>query len=255
MRIVAQTSSKLAMKHLPIAHWWQGGLLLTLGFVGIIYGIFYTPVSASLKCDRPSPSQINCELRRFYVLRNMEKLRIFDPQQANVITTTGSKGYKKHKVVIVGAIKEFEFLPSSSSYRNNQQVASQINNFIYSQQQSLFLSQHQWYDYSFFVFMIIALVGFGIFLVTTPIVDCTFYKSLNQVIIERKGLRTRQIIEYPLVNISRIDIQEKRVRYGKVYRPVLILISLEQVPIHKDYTNEKNSQNSIYSIRSFLAQG
>ncbi|MFQ4142619.1 hypothetical protein [Chlorogloeopsis sp. ULAP02] len=243
------------MKHLPIGHWWQGGLLLTFGLIGIFYGIFYTPISASLKCDRPAPSQINCELRRFYVLRGMEKLRIYDPQQANVITTSGSKGYKKHKVVIVTAIKEFEFLPSSSSHKNNQQVASQINNFIYSQQQSLFLSQHYWYDYSFLVFTIIVFLGFGIFFVTTPIVECTFYKSLNKVIIERKGLRTRQVLEYPLINISRVDIQEKKVRYVKFYRPVLVLISLEQIPIHKDYTNEINTQNSIHSIRSFLVQG
>ncbi|MDM9382321.1 hypothetical protein QUB80_16575 [Chlorogloeopsis sp. ULAP01] len=243
------------MKHLPIGHWWQGGLILTLGLVGIVIGTFYTPISASLKCDRLSPSQINCELRRFYVLRGVEKLRIYDPQQANVITTAGSRRGRTYKIVIVNEIKEFEFLPSSSSYKNNQEVASQINNFIYSQQQSLFLSQHQWHDYSFFVVIIIFFLGFGIFLVTTPIVDCTFYKSLNKVIIERKGLRTRQLIEYPLINISRIDIQEKKVRYGKIYRPILVLISLEQIPIHEDYTNEKNTQNSINSICNFLAQG
>ncbi|MEA5582007.1 hypothetical protein VB620_11720 [Nodularia harveyana UHCC-0300] len=55
--------------------------------------------------------------------------------------------------------------------------------------------------------------------------NCSFYKSLNQLSIEGKGLRGRKIVEEPLENILRVDIQDKRFKYRQLYRVVIVLKS------------------------------
>ncbi|WP_323196332.1 hypothetical protein [Nodularia harveyana] len=48
---------------------------------------------------------------------------------------------------------------------------------------------------------------------------------MNQLSIEGKGLRGRKIVEEPLENILRVDIQDKRFKYRQLYRVVIVLKS------------------------------
>ena len=85
-----------------------------------------------------------------------------------------------------------------------------------------------------------------------PVTTCTFYKSINKVFIERKSLRGNQVIEHPLENILRFDIQEKQFRYSKLYRAVIVLKFFKEIPINPQYTDERSIRYAVSRIQSFL---
>ncbi|BAY22132.1 hypothetical protein NIES2100_18950 [Calothrix sp. NIES-2100] len=254
MKIVEETRTRLQVKHQPIRIWFSGGIILIFGLSFLIYCIFFESASASLTCKRPQSDLVNCELKRFNLLGGMNKLKIFEPQAAYIQTHTSSKGERSYEIIIVTPVDKYAFL-SHLSYQKNQELAGEINKFLNSHATyySVYETQH---SYVFFVslFMLI-LTAIGAFLATTPVSKCTFYKSLNKVFIERKGLRSQQIIEYPLESILRFDIQEKQFKYSKLYRAVIVLRFYQQIPINPEYTNEKNVQYIVSRIRHFLNIG
>ncbi|WP_339376346.1 hypothetical protein [Calothrix sp. NIES-2098] len=181
----------------------------------------------------------------------MEKLKIFDPQEAYIKTHSGSKGGSTYEIIIVTPFGDYALL-SHLSYQKNQESAFEINNFINSTQTYLSLYQNQRnYVFFFSLFMLIT-TAIGAFVVTTPVTNCIFYKSLNKVFIERKGLRSHEIIEYPLESILRFDIQDKQFKYSKLYRAVIVLQFYKEIPINLEYTDEKSVQYAVSRIRYFL---
>ncbi|MEH2162133.1 MAG: hypothetical protein V7K38_14080 [Nostoc sp.] len=145
----------------------------------------------------------------------MEKLKMFDPQEAYILTKTGSKGGKTYQLMILTPFGDFALL-SHVSYQDNQEVTFKINDFINSGQTSLSVQQNQRNSLSFLILFILIMmamptaVNYAAFFATSPVTTCTFYKSINKVFIERKSLRGNQVIEHLLENILRLDIQEKQ---------------------------------------------
>lgn len=181
----------------------------------------------------------------------MEKLKMFDPEEAYILTKTGSKGRKSYQVIIVTPFRDFALL-SNISYQENEEVVLKINNFINSRQTSLLVQQNQ-RNYLFFLSLFILIImAIAAYFATSPVTTCTFYKSIDKVFIERKSLRGNQIIEHPLENILRFDIQEKQYKYSKLYRAVIMMKSGEEIPINPQYTDEKSIRYAVYRIHSFL---
>lgn len=251
MKIVEETRTRLQLKHRPIRHWITGWPILIASLSFFIYCIFFESASASLTCKRPSSAQINCELRRYNLLGSMEKRKILDPQEAYIKTHSRSKGGKSYQIIIYTPFGNYALL-SHLSYQENQEVTNRINNFI--QTGNTYLSVHQnqrKYVFFFGLFMLITM-AIGGFVATTPITNCTFYKSLNKVFIERKGLRSHEIIEYPLESILRFDIQEKQFKHSKIYRAVIVLKFYQEIPINPEYTDKYSVQYAVSRIRYFL---
>ncbi|MBN3899749.1 MAG: hypothetical protein HWQ41_32115 [Nostoc sp. NOS(2021)] len=96
------------------------------------------------------------------------------------------------------------------------------------------------------------IMAIAAYFATSPVTICTFYKSLDKVFIERKSLRGNQVIEHPLENILRFDIQEKQYKYSKLYRAVIVLRSFQEIPINPQYTDEKSIRYAVFKIHSFL---
>ncbi|BAY76429.1 hypothetical protein NIES25_28780 [Nostoc linckia NIES-25] len=184
------------------------------------------------------------------MLGGKQNLKIFDPQEAYILIKRASKN-NTSEVIITTPFGDFTLL-SQLTYQENQQVAWKINNFINSNQSSLLLQQNQ-RDY-LFVLSLFILIGMAIaaFFGTSPVTYCTFYKSLNKVLIERKGLRGNHIIEYPLESILYFDIQERQYKYSKLYRAVIVLKTYKKIPINPQYTDENNVRYVVYRIQSFL---
>jgi energy-converting hydrogenase Eha subunit C len=251
MKIVEETRTRLQLKHRPINKWFSGACIVIgcLGF--LIYCIFFEFASARLTCHRPAPNQLNCELRRSNLLGITEKLRIFDLQEAYVKINRGSKGSKNYQVIIVTPLRDYQLI-SNLSYRENQQVAQEINYFVLSENRSLSVQQNQRNFLFFLNLFILIIMAIGAFLATSPVSKCTFYKSLNQVCIERKGWRGQTIIEEPLETILRFDIQAKQFKYAKLYRAVIVLQSDKEIPINSEYTNEQSIRYAVSRINSFL---
>ncbi|MEH2106620.1 hypothetical protein [Nostoc sp.] len=176
---------------------------------------------------------------------------MFDLQEAYILTKTGSKGGKTYQVIIVTPFADFALL-SHVSYQENQEVTSKINNFINSGQTSLLVQQNE-RDYLFLLILFILIIMvIAAYFATSPVTTCTFYKSIDKVFIERKSWRGNQIIEHPLENILYFDIQEKQYKYSKLYRAVIVLKSLKQIPINPQYTDERNIRYAVSRIHSFL---
>ncbi|MEA5514788.1 hypothetical protein [Nodularia sp. UHCC 0506] len=250
MKIVEETRTRLRVQHRPFRVWFFGGSFFIgcLGF--LIYFLFFEFVTVRLTCQRPLPNQINCDLRQSSLLGRKQRLRIFDIQSAYVKAISSSRS-KSYRVVIVTPVGERELI-SSQNYGRNQQDVRQINTFINSGQMSLFLGQNQ--HQLLFVKNVTMLIGIAIGAValTTPMTNCIFYKSLNQVFIERKSLRIQQTIEEPLENILRVDIRDKQFKNGKLYRAVIVLKSFDEIPINPEYTDEKSVRYAVFRINSFL---
>ncbi|MFN6561644.1 MAG: hypothetical protein RMY28_017870 [Nostoc sp. ChiSLP01] len=251
MKVIEETPTRLQLNHRPFRYWFIGWCIFIVCLSFLIYCLFFDSASIKLTCDRRfTINQIDCELRRFNLLGNMQKLKIFDPQEAHIIIKRASKN-NTSEVVITTPFGDFTLL-SQLSYEENQQVAWEINNFINSNQSSLLVQQNQ-RDYLFILSLFI-LIGMAIaaFFGTSPVTNCTFYKSLNKVLIERKGLRGNQIIEYPLENILYFDIQERQYKYSKLYRAVIVLKTYKKIPINPQYTDENNVRYIVSRIQSFL---
>ncbi|MDZ8052748.1 MAG: hypothetical protein RMX68_015685 [Aulosira sp. ZfuVER01] len=181
----------------------------------------------------------------------MEKRKILDPYEAYIKTHTSSKGGRTYEIIILTPFGDYPLL-SHLSYQKNQESAVEINNFISSGQMYLSVYQNQRNYVFFFGLFMLTTTAIGAFVVTTPVTKCTFYKSLNKVFIERKGLRSHEIIEYPLESILRFDIQNKQFKYSKLYRAVIVLQFYQEIPINLEYTDEKSVQYAVSRIRHFL---
>ncbi|BCL37954.1 hypothetical protein [Nostoc sp. MS1] len=260
MKIVATTASRLEMKHFPINNWCSGSLLIIGSLSFLIYLIFFMAFAASLKCQRIAKLGINCELSHYYLVEKPQNQKIFDVQEAKIKTIVSSKGSRSYQVIISTPFGNYDLLSASSNYDENERIATQINDFLYSTESYLSVRQNRWHNYFFYIIIISGFAITGVFLCASPVVNCTFYKSLNKVVIEYKGLGGVTIEEYPLENILRIDSQERETRSGKSYRLVLVfrspkvggITSPDSIPIHNDYTNAHSTNNIVYSVNSFL---
>jgi hypothetical protein len=251
MKVVEETHTRLVIKHQPITNWLSGSLLLIFGLSFWIYLIGFDFTSLRLTCNRSKPPEINCELKRFTFLGSMNKLKIFDPQEAYIQEKIGSKGSRSYQIIIVSNLREFPLLPHVS-YQDNEAFIIQFNSFIKSDKNFLILQQNQ-RNYLFIISLfILGFIGTGAFLVTSSATTCTFYKSINQVCIERTSLRGNQIIEYPLEQIASLEIQDKQAKYSKVYRAVIWIKNAKEIPINPQYTDKKSVENVVMRIRHFL---
>ena len=250
MEVIEETRTRLKIQHRPFEVWFAGGFLFIGFFLALIYCLFFEFATASLRCQRLSPQEINCDLRRSSLLGRKERWRIFDISSVYV-KTTRSRRSRSYRVIIDTSLGN-RYLVSNQTYQDNQRVAQEINNFLRSSQGSVLVEQNQ-RNFLFFVntFTLIFL-GYGIFLVTKPVSNCTFYKSLNQLFIEHKSLRLHKIIEEPLENILRVDIRDKQFKNRKLYRAVIVLKSYQEIPINSEYTDEISVRDTVARINCFL---
>jgi len=257
MKIVEETRTRLQLKHRPLGYWFSGWCIFAVCLSFLIYCLVFDSASVRLTCvvyrrrHRISPNQTNCELKQFNLLGSMEKLKMFDLQEAYILTKTGSKGSKTYQVMIVTPFRDFALL-SHVSYQENEQIIFKINDFINSGQTSLLVQQNQRNYLFFLILFILIIMAIAAYFATSPVTTCTFYKSLNQVFIERKSLRGNKIIEHPLKNILRFDIQEKQYKYSKLYRAVIVLKSFKEIPINPQYTDERSIRYVVSRIHLFL---
>jgi hypothetical protein len=97
---------------------------------------------------------------------------------------------------------------------------------------------------------------------TSEIVTCTLDRSLEQITIERRGIRHRQILQYPLQELVGVEVQKvtrrnltKRYpeRYITEFGVILIFKSGDRVPLEKRFSQFRSSkERTAKRIRQFL---
>jgi hypothetical protein len=250
MKIVEETHTRLKIQHRPVSEWCAGGFMFILFFGLLTYSLFFEYAAASLSCQRVSTSQINCDLRRSSLLGRRERLRIFDISNAYVKSRRSHRS-SYHEVIIQTPVGNRSMV-SNQTRQDNQRVADEINRFVFSNQPYLLVQQNQ-RNYLFFTnIFFLCMIVYSYFSITKPVSNCTFYKSLNQLYIEHQGLRGKKIIEEPLENILRVDIQDKQFKHGKRYRAVIVLQCYTEIPINPEYIDENTVRNTVFRIQDFL---
>ncbi|HLO89038.1 MAG TPA: hypothetical protein VK203_29085, partial [Nostocaceae cyanobacterium] len=179
-------------------------------------------------------------------------VKLFDPKKAYVLTKTGRRGSKSYKTIIVTPNGEFSPL-SHASYQQNSDFVNKVNNFITSGENNLSVQQHQREYLNFMSFIFFIMMVAGAYLFTSPKSNCSFYKNLGKLIIERQGLRGTETIEHSLDLILYMEIEQKKVKGGMVYRPVIVLKGLQKIPMMLEFTRqERHISDIVRRINLFL---
>lgn len=253
MKVIEDTPARLKLQHFPIRDWVGGGALTAVSLGFLVQVIGFMPIITKLTCDRPTPTQTNCDLKHYSILRQIDHFQIFDPQSTEIITRTGSKS-RSYEIRIISTMTELPFLAGGiGSYSENQAIAAQIDDYIKNPQtRSLRIYQQNKIAFLFILGGLSGL-GLGIFMTLTPAVTCNFYKRMDKVIIERRRWnRNNMIVEERLSNVQTAEVEERKEKNGKVYRAILVLASTERLPMHKDFTSEHNARKTMYVIQKFL---
>lgn len=253
MQVLESSPHRLKLRHLPFKEWIWGSIIVAFSGSWVVMGLFFQPASARLSCDRPTPSQTNCELTQQALLRPLERQRLFDLQSAEVRTRQRSKGGSYQQVWIISPYREIVLL-SAGGNPSSTAIVSQINQYIQNPQQKVLVVQQSALTTTAFLSLLAtAMVATGIWLTLSPWVICTFYERLDKVIVERRRWNgQKQTIEHSLRSVMTAELEEKQKKSGKVYRPVLVLASMERLPISYSYISEKAARNAVYQIQKFL---
>jgi hypothetical protein len=254
MKVIETTPTRLKLQHFPIRQWWNGGVAIAFSLGLLTYLIGFKPIVAKLTCDRPTPTQTNCDLKHHSLLRQINHFRIFDPQRTEIITRTGSKGSRSYEIRMISTLSDQPFMPEGSgSLSENQEIAAKIDGYIKNPQtRSLWVHQQ---DQLAFLFILGALgvLASGVSMTLTPTMTCNFYKRMDKLIIERKRWNhSKTIVEERLHNILTAELEERQAKYTKVYRVMLVMASADRLPLHSDFTSEPNARKALYSIQKFL---
>lgn len=254
MRIIEQTPTRLKLRHYPVTNWFTGSLLSTIAVGGLIYFIGFAAVSASLSCRR-TVIGIDCELQQFTTLGRRHTRKLYDLTGARVEQRSSGKGGRTYIIRLINEYSETSLLrESDEGYSAQQAIVNQINQFVDNPgQSSLRVQQSGRIKASLLGLCAIGgLIG-GMILLHTPIVTCAFYKRLDKVVLTyTRWYGSPQSIEHPLSQIAAIEMEEKRVKGGKMYRTILLLRTSDKLVVHPDYTPKKPLQTIVDQIREFL---
>lgn len=245
LKIVLHTNHELVLKYRPLTMWLCGGVIIAMNlFMMSIIGISQ-PHTATLTCQRSAVSKVNCKLQRLYLFGKHETLNIDNLQKAYV-----SNIARQDKQVILDNVP---ILPRTGYDEKHQYITSQINTFIASQQADISVKQYNLHLLLIIYTFVTAFIGIGLFLLTSPVITCTFSKKLNTVLITYSSLVKNQKFEYRLVNV--LGVKLEKTNSGKeLYRPALVL-KWESKPIFNHYESLKEIHNIIDNINSFLKSG
>lgn len=251
MKVLESTKTRLTLHHKPFRSWLWGACLIALGAgTGILLAGF-TPVATTLNCSQGQPKQVNCQMSEFTALGMSTRRSLSNVQNASVAVGRRSKGGQYYYITLTHDGIE-EAIPNSE---NRQETAEQINTFIQAPSRSpLFINYSQRFQISFQILMTGLFLGYGIYLAQCPIITCTFYKRMHQMVVVQKRLGVTSVLTYSLDQITRTDLQEHRDRYGRQYRIVFSLSTGKKLPLTQDYARNHNDQASLlHLIKSFLA--
>jgi hypothetical protein len=256
MKVLELSSHRLKLQHFPWSSWLGGGMAVLFGVASFIYVLGFRAASASLRCQRPIAIPIvSCELSHFTLLGIARSRKLYDLQEASVLQTYRSRGGPRYAVELRTGLSRAVLLkePNARQYAIEQDV-DRINQFIYNTgETSLILRQDGRLSAVFMGIFALISGGMGVWLLSTPITTCAFYKRLNKVILEtQRWYGTTEAIEYSLHKISTVEIEEKRTKNGKIYRTILVINYAERIPLTHDFTCEKNARETCYTIQKFL---
>lgn len=271
MLILRRTSQILMLRIFPVEQWLTGLFPIA---VFLVLFIIYGGTQSILTCHRTAPDQGRCQLVASRLFQSKVQLDI--PLSQVKEATSNSRGSQVSLVTDDGAV----FRLTTYAIPVSEENASRINEFLNrSEQRYLKVIEgkvqvgwhplHDWLRIPLvIVFSPLVWVCGGIFIygvMAGKIVTCTFDQTRGKVIIERRGIRSFQRLEYPLEDIVGVEVDRWKTRRqagdtmdvnGRLitlFRVNLILRSGDRAPISKQFSQFHWGKERLADcIRQFL---
>lgn len=273
MKIIKQNSSELTLKNKSDApHTFL--LFWTAGFMGIpliiMFGVFSELGVTTLNCKRVEPTQVSCEKQqsKSFGFTQLPPTRFSQVKSAKFkskegIDSDGDRTIDNWVTLVTstGEVTLVEDVVSVNGVRGSanemQAIATQVNNFIQSNQPSLLIQRDLRWDFgqslSIFglcsIFWIIgASVLFAFFRSETLIFD----KNSGNLIREQKTLLGKKRKYYLLYEITGIDIETTTDSDDDTFYELKLLPKSIHKKILMSSTNLQNVKNIQTAIHDFL---
>jgi hypothetical protein len=248
MKVVSMTSTRLAIRHKPVVKWLVGASMLISGLASFGY-LMFTPKMATLTCTRVQQEQVSCQLRQVAVLGFVKRQYIGNISSA-VVVDRGKSG-KILKVYSDAGI--FSLMPFFKA-NNDEEASLEINNFLNNTQQPLISVSQEAHVVD--ILIVVLLLGIIIYLgcdfSLTKEVLCNFDKSLNNIVIKKRGFRNVEICEYPLDQILLVYADKRMEKIGNSERIILRFKSGIYIVLNEDYIMTPSIKETVHSIQFFI---
>lgn len=248
MAILQQTPTKLTLQFRPWLTWILGGFN-TLVWIPLTVTVFFPlTTSYTLNCQRVQQNQGDCQLVTSNLLQsNTKTIPLPELQGARFDTITNNDGRESQQVKLLTKQGELLFGYRQSYHRqtsvsNLKYIVSEVNNFVKDTQQPSLNLQIGNPLIGFAVFGVMG-VNFLWYAFCSDVITCDFDKSRGSIIKKRQWFfLITKTVEYQLLDIIDVKVEEKRQRNGKSYRVKLLLNSHKDLPLTAYYTNYWKSQ-------------
>lgn len=242
------SSTRLTIRHKPVVKWLVGASMIISGLACFGY-LMLTPKMATLTCTRTQQEQVSCQLSQVTILGFVKHQYIGNISNA-VVVNRGKSG-KILKVYSDTGI--FSLIPFFKA-NNDKEASLQINNFLNNTQQPLISVSQEAHGVQILIgFLLLGIIiYFGCDLVLTKEVLCNFDKSLNNIVIQKRGFRSMEIWEYPLDQILLVYADKKIEKIGKSKRIILRFKSGIYIVLNEDYIMTTYIKETVQSIQCFI---
>lgn len=271
MLILRRTSQILMLRIFPVEQWLTG-LFPTAVF--LILFIIYGRTQSILTCQRTAPDQGRCQLVASRPLRSEVQLDM--PLSQVKEATFNSRGSQVSLVTQDGRA----FPITTYAIPVEEENAVRINAFLSDPEQrhlkvvegTVDVGWHPiqdwlWLPISVVFSPLVWICGIVFVFVnrTSEIVTCTLDQRLGKVIIERRGIRRFQKLEYPLEDIVGVEVERWKTRrqtgdtmnvngrFITLFRVNLILRSGDRAPLSRQFSQFHGGKEKLADcIRQFL---
>ena len=273
MKIIQQTSSELVIKNKPdlpnifLLIWAAGFMSIPLL---IMFGVFSELGVTTLNCKRVEPTQVSCEKQqsKFFGFTQLPPTQFSQVESAKFkskegIDSDGDRTIDNWVTLVTstGEVTLVEDAVSVNGVRGSanemQTIATQVNNFIQSNQPSLVVQRDLRWDLGqsllpFGLCSIPWIIGANVLFALFRSETLIFDKNSGNLIREQKTLLGKKRKYYLLYEITGIDIETKTDSDDDVFYELKLLPKSIHKKILISSTNLQDVKNIQTTIRDFL---
>jgi len=255
VKIIQHTPTRLTLREYPLELWLNGGMLVFLSLVLILFSAEVT----TFTCQRLGPTQGQCELATASLLNPARRVIELHELHGARLESPGPHGSGQVVLLTTGGdvpLTRYQGLSGSKS-----QAVDQINAFVSDPTAPALTVREDGWRLAFVIGLsAIGFVAALVILVKARIATCTFDKALGKVTLRRRGLLGAQVRAFALRDIVDVQVEKHplmsagtRAKPRWVYRINLIIGPDEHVPlVPYRSSGSKAKRQSVACICAFL---
>lgn len=257
MKVVEQTQTRLALSHQPIRAWAIAGVAAATALFNF-FAWLGEPASTQLKCQRLQPNYVICQLQRtapigFKSYQTINNVASVNVASVNVASRqSSSRRSRRTQISFLTLVTPSQQVKISNSERRTD-TATQIQAFLSNPRSTTLAitysrSLHA-LEFIAIGFLIVMIIG----LFSMPKETYIFYRSLQKLVIVRKGIFGKQEYEYALNDIDQVSVEKQQTRRGTSYYIALWLSDGQQIKLPPSLISSERVQLDLaHQIRRFL---